>query len=176
MITAIILTFNESQHIERCLHSIVPHVQRVVVIDSNSTDNTCELAASAGADVLRNNWTNHATQFNWGLDNANIETPWVFRLDADEIVTKELAAVLAGTCSSASEVTAGFTVNRQIHFLGRWVRHGSIYPLRMLRLFRFGRGRCEQRWMDEHIVVKGEVEHLDADIIDDNLNSLSWWT
>jgi len=59
--------------------------------------------------------------------------------------------------------------------MGRWMRHGSIYPLRMLRLFRYGKGRCEQRWMDEHIVVDGKVEHIDADIVDDNLNSLSWW-
>ena len=154
----------------------MPHVQRAVVIDSNSTDNTRELAASMGADVLQNDWVNHATQFNWGLDNAKIETPWVFRLDADEVVTKDLAAVLSEACTSAPESVAGLTINRQIHFLGRWMRHGSIYPLRMLRLFRFGKGRCEQRWMDEHIVVDGDVEHVNADIVDDNLNSLSWWT
>ena len=176
MITAIILTYNESRHIERCLRSVVSHVERVVVIDSNSTDNTRELAASLGADVLQNDWVNHATQLNWGLDNANIETPWVFRVDADEVFTKELATVLSGVCASAPERVAGFTVNRQIHFLGRWMRHGSIYPLRMLRLFRYGKGRCEQRWMDEHIVVDGDVGHLNADIVDDNLNSLSWWT
>ncbi len=87
MITAIILAYNESRHIERCLRSVMPHVQRVVLIDSNSTDNTRELAASMGADVYQNDWVNYATQFNWGLDNANIETPWVFRVDADEVFT-----------------------------------------------------------------------------------------
>jgi glycosyltransferase involved in cell wall biosynthesis len=162
-------------HIERCLRSVLPHVQRVAVIDSNSTDNTRELAASMGADVYRNDWINHATQFNWALDNADIDATWILRLDADEVLTDELADKLETVCVSPSEGVSGFTVNRQIHFLGRWMRHGSIYPLRMLRLFRFGKGRCEQRWMDEHIVVDGDVEHLDADIIDDNLNSLTWW-
>jgi hypothetical protein len=128
-----------------------------------------------GADVLQNDWINHATQFNWGLDNANIQTSWVLRLDADEVLTEQSIEVISGACRDASDKVSGFTINRQIHFMGRWIRHGSIYPLRMLRLFRYGKGRCEQRWMDEHIVVDGDVEHIEADIIDDNLNNLSWW-
>ena len=176
MITAIILSFNESLHIERCLQSVIPFVHRVVVVDSHSTDNTRQLAVSMGADVFQNSWVNHSAQFNWALDNAAIDTPWVLRLDSDEVLTDELADMLSVTCASATNNVAGFTVNRQIHFLGRWIRHGSIYPLHMLRLFRFGRGRCEQRWMDEHIVVDGDVEHVNADVVDDNLNNLSWWT
>jgi hypothetical protein len=128
-----------------------------------------------GAEVYRNDWVNHATQFNWALDNLDIDTPWVLRLDADEVVTNDLATGIGRACASANKDVTGFTVNRQIHFMGRWIRHGSIYPLRMLRLFRHGKGRCEQRWMDEHIVVEGQVEHIDADIIDNNLKSLSWW-
>lgn len=176
MITVIILTFDESQHIERSIRSVSSHVDRVVVVDSNSSDDTRELAASMGADVFINPWINYATQLNWGLDNCEINTPWVFRLDADEIVTPELAQELEKLLSDSDPGISGYTVNRQIHFIGRWMRHGAIYPLRMMRLFRFGHGRCEQRWMDEHIVVEGEVSHIDADIIDDNLNSLSWWT
>ena len=176
MITAIVLTLNEGEHVERCLHSVLPFVQRIVVVDSNSTDGTRGLAREMGAEVLLNPWTNYATQFNWALDNAHIATPFVFRLDADEIVTPELAKILRTFPEAAAPGVAGWTVNRQIHFLGRSMRHGAIYPLRMLRIFRFGKGRCEQRWMDEHIVVDGEVEHLEADIIDENLKSLSWWT
>jgi len=110
------------------------------------------------------------------LDNTVIDTPWVFRLDADELVTPELAEELGRVSHSSRSGVSGYTVNRQIHFLGRWIRHGGIYPLRMLRLFRAGQGHCEQRWMDEHIVVDGEVAHLDGDIIDANLNDLTWWT
>jgi glycosyltransferase involved in cell wall biosynthesis len=153
----------------------MPFVERVVVVDSNSTDTTRDIAAAMGVDVLQNDWVNHGTQFNWALDNANIQTPWVLRLDADEVLTEQLSEVMSRACRDASDKVSGFTLNRQIHFMGRWIRHGSIYPLRMLRLFRYGKGRCEQRWMDEHIVVDGDVEHIDADIIDENLNSLSWW-
>jgi glycosyltransferase involved in cell wall biosynthesis len=145
------------------------------VVDSNSTDNTRELAASMGAEVYNNDWVNHATQFNWALETVGIDTTWVLRLDADEVLTEALVDAMEGACNSAGEDVSGFTVNRQIHFLGRWIRHGSIYPRRMLRLFRYGKGRSEQRWMDEHIVVDGEVRHIDADIVDDNRNGLTWW-
>lgn len=158
------------------MRSVSPYVERVVVVDSYSVDDTRDLASSMGADVFQNPWKNYATQFNWALDNANINTPWVLRLDADEIVTDQLGDLLSGQCLSTSDDVTGFTVNRQIHFLGRWIRRGGIYPLRMLRIFKYGKGRCEDRWMDEHIVVDGDVGHLDADIVDENLQSLSWWT
>jgi hypothetical protein len=72
--------------------------------------------------------------------------------------------------------TNGLTVNRRIYFLGRWIKHGGIYPAPMLRIFRSGLGHCENRWMDEHIIVKGGIEHLEGDIADKNLNNLTWWT
>jgi len=59
--------------------------------------------------------------------------------------------------------------------MGRWIKHGDIYPRRMLRVWRNGRGRCENRWMDEHIIVQGDVKHLNADIADINLNNITWW-
>jgi glycosyltransferase involved in cell wall biosynthesis len=175
VITAIILAFNEEKHIKRCIRSLSDAVNRIVVVDSGSIDRTVEIANELGADTYQKEWVNHAEQFNWALDNVAIQTPWVLRLDADEVLTAGLAEVIGKKCGQAGSDVSGFTLNRQIHFQRRWIRHGGIYPLRMLRLFRYGKGRCEQRWMDEHIVVDGRVEHIDADIIDDNLNSLSWW-
>lgn len=172
-LTVLILTYNEALHIERCIASVAQCAARVVVIDSGSTDGTRELATASGAQVLQNAWTNHSTQVNWAIDNADIATRWTMRLDADEIVLPELAAVLSKLDGLDA---AGATVNRQLHFLGRWIRWGGIYPVRSLRLWQTGRGRCEDRLMDEHIIVDGPVAHIDADIADINLNSLSWWT
>jgi hypothetical protein len=61
-------------------------------------------------------------------------------------------------------------------FQGRLMRHGGIFPVRVLRLFRLGRGQCENRWMDEHIKVAGPTVDFKGELIDDNLNSLTWWT
>ena len=172
-LTVVILSRDEARHIERCIASVRDIAARIVVVDSGSTDATRDLARTAGAEVFENPWVNYATQFNWALDRTGIATAWTFRLDADEIVLPELATALPAALASAA---AGLTVNRRIHFLGRWLRWGTIYPVRTLRLWRTGRGRCEDRWMDEHIIVDGPVAHLDADIADINLNNIGWWT
>lgn len=175
-LTVIILTYNEKRHLPRCLQSLQGVAKRVVVVDCFSTDGTVALAQAQGAEVVQNAWVNHSVQVNWALDNVTVDTQWTMRLDADEVVTSELAAALNKDLSGFPAAVTGLTVNRQIHFLGKWIRHGSIYPIRTLRIWRTGRGRCENRWMDEHMVVEGEVGHVNADIADINLNNVTWWT
>ncbi len=175
-LTAIVLTFNEEKHLARCLRSLAGVARRVIVVDCFSTDGTVAIAQAHGADVVQHAWINHSVQVNWALDNVPIDTQWTMRLDADEVVTPELAEALRRELPRYPATVTGLTVNRQIHFLGRWIRHGAIYPLRMLRVWRTGHGRCENRWMDEHMVVDGEIAHVDADIADINLNNVTWWT
>ncbi len=174
-LTVLVLTKNEARHIERCLASIAGLAARVVVVDSGSTDATCALAAAAGAEVLSHPWTNYATQFNWAIDQSDVATDWTMRLDADEVVLPGLRASLAAFLTSPGAAVA-VTVDRRMHFMGRWIRWGGIYPVPQLRIWRTGRGRCEDRWMDEHMLVDGPVAHLPGDIADINLNTLGWWT
>ncbi|MEM9471090.1 MAG: glycosyltransferase family 2 protein [Pseudomonadota bacterium] len=175
-VTVIILTFNEEHHIARAIESVRGFAQQIVVVDSGSTDSTCKIASDLGASVLHNPWTNHATQFNWALDHLDDSSDWVLRLDADEIVMPELSAEI-GTSLAALDVDIdGVFVSRRMTFLGRPIRHGGLFPIRVLRLFRRGKGRCENRWMDEHIMVEGKTAEFQGEIVDDNLSSLSWWT
>ena len=174
-LTVVILTFNEERHIQRCLESLSGLASRVVVVDSQSTDQTREIVSKMGIEVLINPFINQAIQFNWALDHSDITTDWVMRLDADEIIKPKLAAQLQQHLPSVSATTAGITVNRQIHFMGKWIRHGAIYPIRTLRIWRNKQGRCENRWMDEHILVEGAIEHINADIADINLHNITWW-
>jgi len=176
MLTAVILTQNEALHIERCIESLHSVASRVVVVDSGSSDGTCELARKLGAHVYENVWVNYATQFNWALDHADIDTPWVCRIDADEFLTEELQVSIQSELVAAAADVVGFTVNRLMCFGGRPMRHGAVYPRKMLRIFRFGLGRVESRWMDEHIQVSGRVHHIAGDLIDDNKNGLTFWT
>ena len=83
-ITAVVLTYNEALHIERCLTSLDGFVDRIVIVDSFSTDSTVEIAAQFGADVYQNPWTNYSIQFQWAIDNTDISTDWILRIDADE--------------------------------------------------------------------------------------------
>jgi glycosyltransferase involved in cell wall biosynthesis len=175
-VTVIILTFNEKIHIKRCILSLQSLGCRIVVIDSFSNDETCKLADSLGVEVLQNPFETHAAQINWAIDNANITTAWVFRLDADEYITEDLAKLLRKKIQECNAKTAGFTINLRRIFMGRWLRHGSLYPIHILRIWRSGKGRCEERFMDEHMIVQGHIEHINADFVDHNLNNLSWWT
>jgi glycosyltransferase involved in cell wall biosynthesis len=175
-LTVVILTQDEARHIGRCIESIAGLADRIIVIDSGSTDATCAIAAAAGAEVLHHAWRNHADQFNWGLDNAGITTDWTMRIDADEVVTLDLAGKLADLLPRMPPSVAGITVNRSIHFLGRRLRWGGMYPIHMVRLWRTGLGRLESRWMDEHVLVDGAIVHVDGELADINLNTIGWWT
>lgn len=174
-LTVIVLTLNEEIHIRRCIESVRALDCRIVVVDSYSTDQTCDIAKALGADVFLNTFTTHAKQLNWVLSHADVTSKWVMRLDADEYITPELLKMLPDVLARAGEATSGFTLNLRRIFMGKWLRHGALYPIHLLRIWRFGHGQCEERLMDEHLVVKGKVEHIDADFVDDNLNNLTWW-
>ncbi|MDP5084677.1 MAG: glycosyltransferase family 2 protein [Yoonia sp.] len=170
-LTVIILTKNEARHIGRAIASVQEIAARIIVVDSGSVDGTATIAKAAGAEVMHHPWVNHATQFNWALDQIKDDAGWVLRLDADELVTPALAAQIKAGLPDV----AGLFIGRRIKFMGQMVRHGGVFPVRIIRLFRNGKGRCEPRWMDEHIVVDGPTAHLAGEIIDDNRNPLDWW-
>lgn len=179
MVAALILTYNEAKHIERCIASLRGVCAEIFVIDSGSTDGTQDLAMKAGAtQVLYNPWKNYATQFNWGLEHAPITAEWVWRIDADEYLDKGLGQTVLSAIDSCGEGVNGIYVRKRIDFLGRPLLHGGWYPQYHLKVWRRGHGACENRWMDEHIRLSdGEaiaVEH--GDQVDANLNDLTWWT
>ena len=174
-LAVVILTCNEDMHIGRAIGSVKTIADRVFVVDSGSVDRTVATANSAGATVLSHSWQGHARQFNWALDQLPPDTRWVLRLDADEIVTPKLAAQISRDLPVLASNVDGIFVGRCMHFLRRPMRYGGLFPKPVLRLFRFRRGRCEDRLMDEHIVVEGQTVTFDGEIIDDNLKPLGWW-
>lgn len=121
-------------------------------------------------------WINYATQFNWALDQLPSDTQWVLRLDADEYVTPNLAAEIRQKMVELPDMVTGIAVKRRMSFLGQPIRRGGLFPIEVMRLFRFGDGHCETRWMDEHIVTTGSIAVFDGEIVDDNRRSLTWWT
>lgn len=174
-ITAVILTFNEELHIERCIRSLEGVVERVCVIDSFSTDRTVEISKHLGAEVFQNPWPGHAAQFQWALDTIHVTSDWTLRIDADEYLDENLRNLL--TQGQLQTNINGYYLRRKIIFLGRPITHGFFYPLKIMRLWRTGEGRMEQRRMDEHIVLSNPKTTVleGGDLVDENLNSLSWW-
>jgi len=174
-IAAIVLTYNEEKHLKRCIDSISSIVDKIYVIDSFSTDNTKRIAIDSGAIFLCNQFINHSLQFNWALKQLDKETDWVLRIDADEYLTSELANEIKHKVFKLDKSINGVYLSRRICFLGKLLRFGGIFPNKVIRLFKYGYGFCDYRWMDEYIKVEGKVSFFENILIDKNLNSLGWW-
>lgn len=155
-ITAIILTRNEKDFIEECILSIKDIVQRIVVVDSFSDDNTVELAKALGAEVYQHEFFNYSKQYKYAVDVANVTTKWILRIDADERLTKESADELDRLCCSNNETdVTGIVLRFYNVFLGKPMLHGGMYPWKKLSVYKAGRGDIEDRNMDEHIIIDG---------------------
>lgn len=175
-ITVIILTLNEEKNISYCIQSAKDIADRILVVDSGSKDNTVSIAKENGADVVFHEWEGHAKQFNWALDNCNIKTEWVFRLDADERISTELSnEIREKVLNAISEDINGFMMRWQIYFMGKRLHFGGTHKPYFLRLFRFGAGRVVERLMDENIVVEGKAKKLSADLIHYDYKDLDQW-
>ncbi len=168
-ITAIVLTFNEEVNIEKCIHKLRPIAQRIVVVDSLSTDHTAELARQSGAEVVEHPWPgNQAAQFNWALDHIAILSDWVLRLDADEYLTDELCSELTTMLPTLPSHIKGVCMPRTHVFLGHRFKHGVTCRIPIVRLFRTGCARYANQIMDEHLVVNGAVVKSTHKFVDDN--------
>lgn len=187
-ISVIILTKDEKIHIRRCLERLAPlEPRQIFVVDCFSTDGTQEIvenfsrverAEHVDVRVVEHEWPGtQAAQFQWALDNLEIETKWILRLDADEYLTSVLIAEIKEKLPHLEDSVDGVVLKRR-HVVGwlnnRWVKRG-MYPTRILRLFRAGRGRSDMKVMDEHIVVDGRVVEFDNDFVDHSLISFQAW-
>lgn len=182
-LTAIILTKNEEANIKKCIESIFGFAKRIIVIDSFSDDNTTKIAEDLGAEVYQNKFINYATQFNWGLDNTQINTKWVLRLDADERFTSDLSEELTDIIEGQKDTDInGIVLNSSLFFLNKKLRYGACNK-RKLMVFKYGFGRIENRRMDEHTILKSgrAVEaknkylHYDFKSIDIFIRKLNWY-
>lgn len=174
-LSIIILTFNEEIHIERCIRNAQKLTSSIFLVDSYSTDRTVEIAIKLGAEVYQNTFVNQATQFNWALESLPIKTDWILRLDADEYIMADLIEEIRTIVPFVSHDVTGFYMKRRHMFFGKWIKKG-VYPVRLLRLFRSGKGISENRWMDEHIVVfDGHTICFKNDFVDHNLKSFGFW-
>lgn len=181
-ITAIVMTKNESENIRDCLLSIKDLVDRIVVIDSGSTDDTVEIAKELGADIYYNEFKYYAQQFNWGLDNTNIDTEWVIRLDADERFPEKLCEEIKHNIEvNANTNVNGFTIEAWYYFMGKCLKR-SVQK-RKLMVFRYGKGRIEDRKRDAHtilsegvsIALKERFIHHDFKDLDNFIKKYNWY-
>jgi glycosyltransferase involved in cell wall biosynthesis len=164
-ISAVIIAFNEEDKIGDAIRS-VDWADEVLVIDSESTDRTREIAEELGARVINRPWPGFSAQKQFGTDNA--ENDWIFSLDADERVSPELRAEIEKLKGGSTDpAAAGYRIPRLAFYMGRPIRHSGWYPDWQLRLFDRRRGKWKDVLVHESVEMEAGavVERLKGDIL-----------
>lgn len=174
-ITVIMLTKNEEANMRRALDNIKDFAERIVIVDSGSSDRTLEIAKEYDADIYIHSWKHYADQFNWALRNTDLTTTWVYRLDADEVPTSELKAeVLEAAKQNRSTNVNAFLIRYKIFFLGKFLKHGGAYPILKISLFKPSYSYFEDRAMGEHVLLtEGICGELKNDCLHYDFKDLS---
>ena len=164
-ISATIITFNEEPNIKAACESVA-WADELLVVDSNSTDATRDIAEACGARVITNPWPGFGAQKQFAVEQARHE--WIFSLDADERVSDELKrSIDALRQKPESGLADGYEIARRTFYQGRWIRGGGWYPDRQLRLFRKSKGRWKQRHIHESVTMDpgARVARLTGDLL-----------
>jgi glycosyltransferase involved in cell wall biosynthesis len=133
-VSVLILTLNEEQNLPSCLESL-KWCDDIVVFDSLSTDRTVDIAKSAGARVVQRSFDDEKNQREASL-KIHFKYPWVYNPDADEITPPELHDEIIEVVSDPNRKEVAYRVRFKTMFMGRWIRHSSLYPTWVVRLFR----------------------------------------
>jgi glycosyltransferase involved in cell wall biosynthesis len=163
-ISATIITFNEEANIQEACESL-SWADEIVVVDSQSTDQTAKLAEQSGGRVISREWPGFAAQKQFANESASHD--WIFSLDADERVSDQLrASIEALRTKSPDQLADGYLISRRSFYQGRWITGGGWYPDQQLRLFKKSRGRWEGRYIHESVKIDdGRIEQLPGDIL-----------
>ncbi len=179
-VSVIIPARNEARNLPRCLESLAS-VGEIYLIDSQSSDATARIAESYGAKVVqfhyRGGWPKKRQ---WAMNTLPLTYDWILLLDADEVLTPELAAEIRSAIDSRG--FDGYYIALEMYFLGRRLRHSGA-SFWKLSLFRKGLGRFECRLQDqttamadmevhEHVIVKGRTRRLQHSLVHHNVESL----
>jgi glycosyltransferase involved in cell wall biosynthesis len=163
-ITATIITFNEADNIQAACESVA-WADEIVVVDSESTDSTREIASQCGARVIVNPWPGFSAQKQFAVDSASHD--WIFSLDADERVSPELQQSIAALSSKDLMPADGYRIARRAFYMGRWIRGGGWYPDYQLRFFNRNRAHWAERLIHESVSLNEgtRVETLAGDLL-----------
>jgi glycosyltransferase involved in cell wall biosynthesis len=177
-LSAVLITRNAADQLEACLASLA-FCDEILVVDSGSSDRTCEIARTAGARLIARDWLGFGRQKQFAVEQASHD--WVLCVDADERVSPQLAASIASAIEAP--VSPVYRMPRRNRFLGRWLGHGEGYPDWSARLF----DRRSARWSDDPVhekvlyavtpgTLQGDLLHESAENLRDYLDKQNRYT
>lgn len=168
-ISVVMIVQNEAHRIRPALESI-KWADEIVIIDGFSTDETVKICREYTPHIYQYKWEGYSQQRLRSLEHANY--PWIFSLDADEIVSAELKLNIQKTVS-LPDAAAGYFVCRKTSYLGRWIEHSGWFPDYQLRLFQQNSVFLEPRLVHEGFSVKGKTGKLPGILFHNAFESLA---
>ena len=164
-ISACIITFNEEKTIAEAIKS-VDWADEILIVDSNSSDKTREIAESLGAKVILQDWLGFSKQKQFAVDRA--ENDWILSIDADERISEELKTeILKIKSQTENNLADGYKIPRLSFYMNRPIRHGGWYPDRQLRFFNRKRGKWKDVLIHESVEMQkdSKIEKLKEDVL-----------
>ena len=149
-ISAIIITLNEARHIARCIRSVQRVADEVIVVDSNSEDDTAAIAESLGARVFRHDFAGYGAQKNIAAGYASHE--WLLNIDADEALSPGLERSILDIKQHPAK--DAYACNRLTNYCGKWIRHCGWYPDTLVRLWHRDKAGVTQDVVHEQFIVR----------------------
>ncbi|MEC4984004.1 MAG: glycosyltransferase family 2 protein [Oscillatoria sp. PMC 1068.18] len=183
-VSVLIPAKNEEFNLPACLASVA-RADEIFVVDSQSSDRSCEIATKYGAKVVQFHFNGRwPKKKNWALENLPFRNEWVLIVDCDERIPPELWDEIA-TAITNPEFN-GYYLNRKVFFLGKWIRFGGKYPDWNLRLFKHKSGRYENlnteeirntgdNEVHEHVILQGNVGYLKQDMLHEDFRDIYAW-
>lgn len=160
-VTGMVLTLNGERLLERCLKSL-DFCDELLVVDSESSDRTREIAEACGARVIVNPWPGPVAQFQLAL--SEVQTDWVVSLDQDEYLSGELRANILDRLEKRESVV-GYMVPRSSYYFNRFMKHSGWYPDHLFRVFRQGKMQVTASGAHYHFTPLGSTATLTGDIL-----------
>lgn len=177
-LSIIVLTYNEEIHLNRLLDNLCLITPKIYIVDSFSTDSTIAILKNRNIIFKQNKFVNHSKQINFAIETNPFDTVWTMRVDADEWLSNDLIYELKSKLIDYENSSInGFYLKRKVLFLGKELNFGNLNPMWLLRIWRNGEGICNDKWMDEKIVLNNpSTLKLNNVFYDNNINDLTWWT
>ncbi len=181
-ISVIVITFNEGKNLGRCLASVAGVADELLVVDSNSTDDTVAVAAQYGARVLQHAFEGYAQQKNFATEQATHD--WILSLDADEELTPALKESILKV--KAAPEKSVYKMSRLTNYCGRWIRHAGWYPDHQTRLYDRRAGRWQELRVHEYWkaddaqavtgVLRGDLLHYSFTSVSQHVQKIERYT
>ncbi len=181
-ISLLILTYNEIIHLKRLLRNI-SMFDDIIFIDSYSNDGTDKFIEkyskiNKNIKYFKNRYYNQSKQLDWTIKNIKFKNDFIFKLDADEVISDDLLIEIKKIFSENNNIPSsinGFYIRRNIYFMQKLLKWGGVYNLPVIRIFRKDRFNIEKRSMDEHILVENFRKITKGCIKDINLNDFEFY-